>query len=121
MSASVMVDWLCCEVKMMNEATREFVREHLEDDVRLLALRGSKDPEVDLGFALQQIDGRRRAQEKLPSWAAVEGIVWPPHLSMEQCSSEQTARYKAEVAGSGASRRQDIRRKWLAVAGYLLI
>ena len=101
MSASVMVDWLCREVKMMNEATREFVREHRDDDVRLLALRGSKDPEVDLGFALQQIDGRRRAQEKLPSWAAVEGIVWPPHLSMEQCSSEQTARYKAEVAGSG--------------------
>ena len=96
-----MVDWLCREVKMMNEATREFVREHRDDDVRLLALRGSKDPEVDLGFALQQIDGRRRAQEKLPSWAAVEGIVWPPHLSMEQCSSEQTARYKAEVAGSG--------------------
>lgn len=86
---------------MMNEATRAFVREHRDDDVRQLALRGTKDPEVDLGFALQQIDGRRRAQEKLPSWAAVEGIVWPPHLSMEQCSSEQTARYKAEVAGSG--------------------
>ena len=89
------------QMKMMNEATRAFVREHRDDDVRQLALRGTKDPEVDLGFALQQIDGRRRAQEKLPSWAAVEGIVWPPHLSMEQCSSEQTARYKAEVAGSG--------------------
>ena len=88
-------------MKMMNEATRAFVREHRDEDVRRLALRGTKDPEVDLGFALQQIDGRRRAQEKLPSWAAVEGIVWPPHLSMEQCSSEQTARYKAEVAGSG--------------------
>ena len=88
-------------MKMMNEATREFVREHRDEDVRLLALRGTKDPEVDLGFALQQIDGRRRAQEKLPSWATVEGIVWPPHLSMEQCSSEQTARYKAEVAGRG--------------------
>ena len=86
---------------MMNEATREFVRKHREDDVRLLALRGTKDPEVDLAFALQQIDGHRRALEKLPSWATVEGIVWPPHLSMEQCSSEQTARYKAEVAGSG--------------------
>ena len=85
----------------MNEATREFVRKHREDDVRLLALRGTKDPEVDLAFALQQIDGHRRALEKLPSWATVEGIVWPPHLSMEQCSSEQTARYKAEVAGSG--------------------
>ena len=88
-------------MKMMNEATRAFVREHRDEDVRRLALRGTKDPEVDLGFALQQIDGRRRAQEKLPSWAAVEGIVWPPHLSMEQCSSEQTARYKAEVAGRG--------------------
>ena len=86
---------------MMNEATREFVRQHRQEDVRLLALRGTKDPEVDLAMALQQIDGRRRAQEKLPSWAEVEGIVWPPHLSMEQCSSEQTARYKAEVAGSG--------------------
>ena len=88
-------------MKMMNEATREFVREHRDDDVRQLALRGTKDPEVDLAMALQQIDGRKRALEKLPSWAAVEGIVWPPHLSMEQCSSEQTARYKAEVAGSG--------------------
>ncbi len=88
---------------MMNEATREFVRQHREDDVRQLALRGVKDPEVDLAFALQQIDGHRRALEKLPSWATVEGIVWPPHLSMEQCSSEQTARYKAEVVGSGGS------------------
>ena len=90
-------------MKMMNEATREFVREHREEDVRQLALRGTKDPEVDLAFALQQIDGHRRAMEKLPSWAAIEGIVWPSHLSMEQCSSEQTARYKAEVAGSGVS------------------
>ena len=68
----------------MNEATRQFIRAHQEDDIRQLALRGTKDPEVDLAFALQQIDGRRRALEKLPSWAAIEGIVWPPHLSMEQ-------------------------------------
>ena len=88
---------------MMNEATRQFIRAHQEDDIRLLALRGTKDPEVDLAFALQQIDGRKRALEKLPSWAAIEGIVWPPHLSMEQCSSERTARYKAEVAGCGES------------------
>lgn len=86
---------------MVNEATREFIRQHQDDDIRKLALRGTKDPEVDLAFALQQIDGHRRALEKLPSWAAVEGIIWPPHLSMEQCSSERTARYKAEVAGAG--------------------
>ena len=91
------------EVQIKNKATWEFIRQHQDDDIRDLALRGTKDPEVDLTFALQQIDGHRRAMEKLPSWAAKEGIVWPPHLSMEQCSSEQTARYKAEVAGSGES------------------
>ena len=85
----------------MNEATRQYIRQHLDDDIRQLALRGTKDPEVDLAFALQQIDGHKRAKEKLPSWAVIEGLVYPPHLSMEQCSSERTARYKAEVAGSG--------------------
>ena len=89
--------------RIMNEATREFIRQHRDDDIRQLALRGTRGPEVDLAFALQQIDGHRRAMEKLPSWATIEDIVYPSHLSMEQCSSERTARYKAEVAGSGDS------------------
>lgn len=81
----------------MNEATLNYVRQHADDDVRLLALRGSKDPEVDMTKALQQIQGLQTARRKLPSWAAVDGIVYPPHLNIEQCSSEQTARYKAAV------------------------
>lgn len=85
----------------MNQATIDFIRLHADDDVRQLALRGTKDPEVDLPFALDQIAGRQTAKRKLPSWADTEGIVYPPHLSMEQCSSEQTARYKAEMAGRG--------------------
>lgn len=86
----------------MNQATIDFIRQHAEADVRRLALQGTKNPEVDLTFALEQIAGRQKAKTKLPSWAAIEGIVWPPHLSMEQCSSEQTARYKALIAGKGA-------------------
>jgi len=85
----------------MNQATAAFIQENADGDIRQLALRGTKDPEVDLTFALDQIAGRQTARKKLPSWAAVEGIVYPPHLSMEQCSSEQTARYKAGVAGHG--------------------
>ncbi len=85
----------------MNQATIDFIRNHADDDVRQLALRGTKNLEVDLPFALDQIAGRQTARRKLPSWAATEGIVYPPHLSMEQCSSEQTARYKADMAGSG--------------------
>ena len=81
----------------MNEATYNYVRQHADDDVRLLALRGCKDPDVDLPFALQQIQGRQTARRKLPSWAAIDGIQYPVHLSMEQCSSEQTARYKATL------------------------
>ena len=83
---------------IINEATWYFVREHADEDVRKVALLGTKDPEVDLHVALEQIAGRHTARRKLPSWAAVDGIVYPPHLNMEQCSSEQTARYKASLA-----------------------
>jgi hypothetical protein len=86
----------------MNQATIDFIRANAEADVRQLALQGTKNPEVDLTFALEQIAGRQKAKTKLPSWAAIDGIVYPPHLSMEQCSSEQTARYKALIAGKGA-------------------
>ena len=85
----------------MNEKTWDFIRQHAQDDVRRLALQGSKDQEVDLPMALQQIAGRQKACRKLPTWAATDGIIYPPHLNMEQCSSEQTARYKAKLAGSG--------------------
>ena len=83
---------------IINEATWYFVREHADEDVWKVALLGTKDPEVDLHVALEQIAGRQTARRKLPSWAAVDGIVYPPHLNMEQCSSEQTARYKASLA-----------------------
>ena len=86
---------------LINEQTRDFIRQHENDDVRRLALQGAKDPEVDLMVALQQIAGRQTARWKLPTWSAVEDLVYPPHLNMEQCSSEQTARYKAHMAGSG--------------------
>ena len=86
----------------MNQATIDFIRVHAEADVRQLALQGTKNPEVDLTFALDQIAGRQKAKSKLPSWAAIDGMTYPPHLSMEQCSSEQTARYKASIAGKGA-------------------
>ena len=86
----------------MNQATIDFIRTNAKADVRQLALQGTKNPEVDLTFALEQIAGRQKAKTKLPSWAAIDGIVYPPHLSMEQCSSEQTARYKALIAGKGA-------------------
>ena len=84
--------------EIMNQATLDFIRQHQDDDVRQLAFLGSKYPEVDMPFALDQIRGRKMARVKLPRWASIDGIIYPPHISMEQCSSESTALYKAELA-----------------------
>lgn len=79
----------------------DFIREHRLDDVRELALQAGRYPDVDMKEALQQIDGWQRARRKLPTWADTDGIVYPVHLSMEQCSSELTARYKAGIVEGG--------------------
>ncbi len=87
--------------------TEQFVAAHREGDIRKLAFLAARYPDVDMPYALDQIAGWQTARRKLPSWAACPGIVYPPHLSMEQCSSEATARYKAEVVErlvAGASR-----------------
>lgn len=82
---------------MIDEHTRTFIREHAGDDVRQLALQAARYPQVDMRVAVTQIEGRRLATAKLPEWAAVDDIIYPVRLSMEQCSSETTARYKASL------------------------
>ncbi len=91
----------------ISEATIDFVCKHANDDVRKLALSAKRAEKLDLSFALDQIAGRQKARTKLPSWYALaalgEGVdeahflVFPPHISMEQCSSEQTAKYKKRI------------------------
>lgn len=78
---------------MTNE---EFIKQHRHDDVRALALRKAEEG-VDIKWCLQQIEGWQKACEKLPQWAEVDGLWYPPALSMEQCSSEHTAEYKKSV------------------------
>ncbi|MBR4788001.1 MAG: SAM-dependent methyltransferase [Bacteroidales bacterium] len=82
---------------LTNAATRRFITEHQEEDVRRVALRGCPDPEVDFHWALQQIEGRQKAREKLPDFYANEEIAYPPAVSLEQCSSNATAAYKATL------------------------
>ena len=84
--------------------TAEFIQEYREKDTRQLALQSARFPDVDMPYALDQIKGWQTARRKLPTWAACAGIVYPPHLSMEQCSSEPTAQYKLNLAMEWASR-----------------
>ena len=84
----------------ISSETLQFIEANARADVRSLALQAKKYPQVDMAVAVVQIDGRQIAEAKVPSWYCTEGLLYPKHLSMEQCSSEVTAIYKAGlVAG----------------------
>ena len=77
--------------------TLEFIKRHREDDVRQLALKRVPNEGIDLPWALTQIAGWQAARRKIPSWAVIDSIVYPQHISMEQCSSDRTSEYKAKL------------------------
>ena len=79
----------------ISSETLRFIEENALADVRSLALQAKKYPQVDMAMAVVQIAGRQIAEAKVPSWYHTEGLLYPKHLSMEQCSSEATAIYKA--------------------------
>lgn len=81
----------------LSQDTLRFIREHRCDDVRSLALQARRYPSVDMPAAITQISGWQIAKEKIPAWAENEHILYPAHLSLEQCSSQATAQYKAEI------------------------
>lgn len=84
----------------LNEETLRFIRQHAHDDVRALALHARALPGVNLTAALTQIAGLQILSSKVPSWATTDGIRCPARLSLEQCSSEVTARHKAGIIAS---------------------
>ena len=77
--------------------TRQFIADHLHDDVHELALKYS-NAKVDMALALRQIEARQLLHDKVPSWSDNEELLFPSRLSIEQCSSEATASYKASLA-----------------------
>ena len=81
----------------ISKETLLFIEENARADVRSLALQAKKHPQVDMAMAVVQIAGRQIAEAKVPSWYRTEGLLYPKHLSMEQCSSEVTALYKASL------------------------
>lgn len=84
------------EVLILNEVTRQFIRENLNTNVPALALK--KAPAgTDLSLALRQIEARQLLQKKAPEWSTNENLLFPARLSIEQCSSETTAQYKAKL------------------------
>lgn len=82
----------------LDEKTRLFIEQNQHADVAALALKLAGRTDIDSTLALQQIEGRQRLAAKVPSWAAVDRLRFPQRLSLEQCSGEHAARYKARLA-----------------------
>lgn len=83
--------------KEISQETFAFIEAHAGDNVQTLALQAARYPKVNMSIAIIQIAARQTARAKLPTWWETNGLRYPQHLSMEQCSSEVTARYKASL------------------------
>ena len=55
--------------------TKQFIEEHLHDDVHELALKHS-NAKVDMALALRQIEARQLLQKKVPSWSSCRASIW---------------------------------------------
>ena len=86
---------------MTDDNTARFIKEHEKEDVRKLALQSKRYADVDMQFVLRQIAGKQIACDKIPYWYRHEKIIYPEHISLEQCSSEKTAEYKASLCKGG--------------------
>ena len=81
---------------------KRFVKEHVNDDLNRLLLCASRFPDIDVPFAVEQIASRRQIREKLPSWYANDDLIFPAKVAAEQCSSEQTGKYKQRLVDKEA-------------------
>ena len=86
---------------IFNPAVQRFLEEYLKEDVNKIALSKSPFIEVSSRELAEQLDGKQRAEKKLPLWFNTPGIIFPPKLSVEQSSSQVTAAYKSKLAKSG--------------------
>jgi hypothetical protein len=75
---------------------RQFVQDHLSEDPALLLLKYYGKVNFDLKEAVQQISARQKAAKKLPEWVAETRVIFPVSISLEQSSSEETAKFKAD-------------------------
>ena len=82
---------------LLQPEIQAFIKAHEEDDLRLLMLQKKKYQNLPLVDIVDQISARKKAKTKLPTWYKSKDILYPPLVSIEQSSSEVTAKYKASL------------------------
>ena len=81
----------------LSEKVQQFIRQHANDDERELVLKYKEIDGVPLARIAEQIAGRRKAKDKLPSFYNTPAILYPPGINLEQSSSEHTAIFKTKI------------------------
>lgn len=87
--------------ELLTPEIQKFIEDHLRDDPAKLMLMAGRYPDWPMKKIVEQIQARQIAKSKLPGWSVTKGLIYPPPVSMEQCSSEQTAEYKASIVTGG--------------------
>jgi len=80
---------------LLQNDVQEFIQKNLKSDLSKLILKGSPFKNVSIQELAIQIETKRKAEKKIPTWFTAEEIIYPKSLNLEQTSSETTARYKA--------------------------
>lgn len=83
---------------ILNSEVQDYIGNNLHTDAGKVALLKSPFKEVSAAELAGQIAAKKKATHKLSTWFNQQGIYYPPLLSIEQCSSETTAQYKANLA-----------------------
>ncbi len=79
--------------ELLAEEVRAFIQKHQNEDPFDLSLKAPKFKNIPVQLAIEQIRVRKKARKKLPEWYGCEKLIFPHGVSIEQCSSEVTAKY----------------------------
>jgi 16S rRNA G966 N2-methylase RsmD len=82
---------------LVQPPVQQHLIEHEQEDARALVLKQKEVLGIPASVIATQLSGRSTAKNKLPTWYQTKGIVYPPTINLEQCSSEATARFKANI------------------------
>lgn len=85
------------DTPLLHPEVQEFIHNSLDANFSKLALTKNPFPEIAWSDILTQIGSKKKAQSKLPTWYNSQNIIYPSKLSIEQTSSEVTAKYKSEI------------------------
>ncbi|UII28189.1 hypothetical protein LVD15_07125 [Fulvivirga maritima] len=82
---------------LLQPEVQQFIKDHENHDPFSLSLKHKEIGGIPIKWVAEQIASRKRAKNKLPEWYNTKDLIFPPQISMEQCSSEATAKYKANL------------------------